>query len=50
MTALKGNAFSRSHCGATGSMASWERWVAGSIPGLAQWGKDLALSQLWLRS
>ena len=28
-------------CGAVGLVASWERWNAGSIPGLAQWVKDL---------
>ena len=43
-------------CGAVGSMASWEHQDTGSIPGVAQWVKDLALlhlwfgSQLWLRS
>ena len=38
-----------------GSVASWEPWVVGSVPGLAQWVKNLALqlqlrSQLWLGS
>ena len=37
-------------CGATGSVASWEPWDAGSIPGQAQQVKDLALLQLQLRS
>ena len=27
---------------------SWERWDTGSIPGLAQRVRDLALLQLWL--
>ena len=36
--------------GAMGSEASWERWDSGSIPTLAQWVKDLVLSQLQLRS
>ena len=31
-------------------MASWEHRDAGLIPSLAQWVKDLALLQLWLRS
>lgn len=26
-----------SHCGTTGSAASWERWDAGSLPGTAPW-------------
>jgi len=33
----------------TGSAVSWERWDTGSIPGLVQWVKDLALQQLQLR-
>ena len=32
-----------SHCGATGTAASWERWDIGSIPGPAQGVKDPAL-------
>ena len=39
-----------SHCGATGLVASWEHWDAGSIPGSAEQEKDLAWPQLWCRS
>ena len=40
----------RSSCtGEMGLAASWDHWVTDSIPGLAQWVKDLALPQLWLR-
>ena len=38
------------HCGAKGLVMSWECWVTGSIPGPAQWVKDLALLQLRLWS
>lgn len=31
-------------CGAIQLAASWEHWVAGSIPGPAQWVKDLAVA------
>ena len=37
-------------CVTVGSVASWECWDEGSIPGSAQWVKDLALVKLWLRS
>ena len=33
-------------CSATGSAASWERWVLSSIPCLAQWGHDPGL-RIW---
>lgn len=33
-----------SRCGVMGSVTSWEQLVAGTIPGLAQWVGDLALS------
>ena len=33
---------------AVGSEVSWERWVTGLIPSLAQWVKDLVLPQLRL--
>ena len=32
-----------------GLMAPWECWKKDLIPGLAQWVKDMALLQLWLR-
>ena len=38
-----------SHYGAAGSAASLECQDTGLIPALAQWVKDLALPQLWLR-
>ena len=38
------------HCGATASAGSQEHWDTVLIPGPAQWVKDLALPQLWLRS
>ena len=37
-------------CGTKESAASCERWDTGSIPGQAQWVKDLALLQLRIRS
>ena len=36
--------------GATGLVAPVQRQDAGSVPGLAQWVKDLAWLQLWHRS
>ena len=36
-------------CGAAESVASWECWDTGLIPGPIQWVKDLVLLQLWLR-
>ena len=38
-----------SRCGTMGSVVSWEHGDAGLIPSPAQWVKDLALPQLWLR-
>ena len=40
----------RTHRGATGSVASWERWDTGLTPGPAQWVKNPALPQLQVRS
>ena len=37
---------SHSHCDTTGSVRCWD---VGLIHSLAQWVKDLALLQLWLR-
>ena len=37
-------------CGTMGSKVSWKCWDPGLTPGLAQWVKDPALLQLWLRS
>ena len=37
-----------SRCGTTGLAASWECWDGASIPGQAQWVKDLALPQMHL--
>ena len=40
-----------SHCGAMGSVVSWECWDAGLTPGLAQWVKPQWIRlQLWLAS
>ena len=43
------NKFRSFHC-ETDSVASWEHWGSGSIPGPAQWVKDPVLPQLWHRS
>ena len=39
-----------SHCSTVELVLSLEQWDVGSIPGPAQWIKDLALPQLWCRS
>ena len=45
------NDLSQSSCyGLRGSAASWEHWVAGSIPSQAQWVNDPVLLQLQLWS
>ena len=42
--------FSRSsYCGTMETVVSWEHRDTGSIPDLAQWVKNPALPQLWLR-
>ena len=33
-----------SHCGAVGSVASWENWDTGSIPSPTHWVKDLGIA------
>jgi len=38
----------RSCCGATGSVAFWEHWDAGSILSLGQWVKDPGFQQMRL--
>ena len=38
-----------SHCGSMGSAASSECWDPVSFLGTAQWVKNLAVPQLWLR-
>ena len=39
-----------SHCGATGSTASWEQQDPSSIPGWEEWVKDPAWLQMQCRS
>ena len=46
----KNKVFSKSiHCGAAETNLTSNHEVAGSIPGLAQWVKDLVLCELWCR-
>ena len=47
---LKNKVLESSHCGTAEVNLTGNHEVAGSIPGLAQWVKDLAWGKLWCRS